>query len=89
MTIKLMLGAEYKRMSTDNGVPHVGDTVEFTPGVFAEVVKVTWKLTAPPHYEKGYITHEANVTLLRVPSKKRQRRVRPVGWRKIDQAVGQ
>lgn len=66
MTIKLVLGKEERLMSTDVGIPRVGDTVEFTPTQLAKVVDVTWNLYgAEPHYRIGYITHQAVIVLAR------------------------
>jgi len=65
MTIVLVFGKERRQMSTDVGIPRVGDTVEFAPGVMTEVEKVEWILHgAPPHYQEGYITHQALITLV-------------------------
>lgn len=66
MTIKLVCGQEERLMTTDNGIPRVGDTVEFVSGSFAKVVRVRWNLlrTGPDAYKPGYITHQATVTLV-------------------------
>lgn len=64
MNIKLVLGKEERLMATDNGIPRVGDTVEFLPNSFAKVVKVNWKLLGGSEpYKEGFITHQAAILL--------------------------
>jgi hypothetical protein len=62
-------------MSTDNGVPRVGDTIEFMPQQLAKAVRVQWNLYPardPEPYKEGYITHQAVVTLVAAKRAKRR-----------------
>lgn len=63
MRIALAIGkrAALLEMSTDNGIPRIGDVVEYEPNLFGEVTKVTWKIVGPP--EPGYITHQAVIQI--------------------------
>ena len=73
MTTKLVLGKEARIMSTDNGVPRVGDTVEFARDSLAKVTAVRWNLYGAPDddYKPGFITHQAVVTLVAVKASRR------------------
>lgn len=74
MTTKLVLAKEERFMSTDNGIPRVGDTVEFARGSLTKVTAVRWDLygAADDDYKPGFITHQAVVTLVAIKKAKRR-----------------
>jgi hypothetical protein len=64
MKILIRLGKQEREMSTDNGIPRVGDLIEFAHEQFATVTVVRWNLCGPPpYYESGYVSHQAVITL--------------------------
>jgi hypothetical protein len=72
MNVKLVLGTEERQMATNDAVPRVGDIVEFSPDVYAKVIKVRWDLYRDKVYKEGYLTHQAVATLAAVRKAKRR-----------------
>jgi hypothetical protein len=68
VSVTLVLGDARREMCTNDAVPRVGDVVEFDAGVRTVVCSVHWLLSGRPHYQPGYITHSAIVTLAAIAS---------------------